>query len=133
MNAVFADTFFFLALLNRHDPAHTKALAAYGQGDYAFVTTAWVLTEIADALASKASRSGFERFYRTAVTDQNVTIIPASESLFHQGLDLYFSRSDKDWSLTDCISFTAMKDEGLTKALTGDHHFIQAGFNALLR
>ena len=54
MSAVFADTFFFLALLNRHDPAHTKALAAYGQGDYTFVTTAWVLTEIADALMLKA-------------------------------------------------------------------------------
>jgi predicted nucleic acid-binding protein len=30
-------------------------------------------------------------------------------------------------------SFTVMSDEGLTDALTGDHHFEQAGFAALLR
>jgi hypothetical protein len=46
---------------------------------------------------------------------------------------LYFQRRDKEWSLTDCISFTVMSDEGLTDALTGDHHFEQAGFTALLR
>ena len=31
-----------------------------------------------------------------------------------------------------CISFVAMRDHGLTEALTGDHHFQQAGFAALL-
>ena len=47
-------------------------------------------------------------------------------------MDLYRHRKDKDWSLTDCISFAAMTDEGLTEALTADRHFEQAGFVALL-
>jgi hypothetical protein len=42
-------------------------------------------------------------------------------------------RSDKDWSLTDCISFAVMEDEGIHEALTGDQHFEQAGFRALLK
>lgn len=42
-------------------------------------------------------------------------------------------RPDKDWSLTDCISFLVMKDFGLTDAFTADHHFEQAGFTAWLR
>jgi hypothetical protein len=46
---------------------------------------------------------------------------------------LYRQRADKDWSLTDCISFVVMRQRGLTEALTGDHHFEQAGFVALLR
>jgi uncharacterized protein len=46
---------------------------------------------------------------------------------------LYHSRPDKRWSLTDCISFTVMKEEGIAEALTGDHHFEQAGFHALLK
>lgn len=49
------------------------------------------------------------------------------------GIRLYEQRRDKQWSLTDCISFVVMKREGLTEALTGDHHFEQAGFVALLK
>lgn len=43
------------------------------------------------------------------------------------------SRSDKDWSLTDCISFMIMTENAMKEALTGDRHFEQAGFVALLR
>lgn len=60
-------------------------------------------------------------------------VTPASHDLFRRGLRLYFDRPDKEWSLTDCISFVVMGDEGLSEALTGDHHFEQASFTALLR
>ena len=46
---------------------------------------------------------------------------------------MYRDREDKQWSLTDCISFVVMADGGLADALTGDHHFEQAGFKALLK
>jgi predicted nucleic acid-binding protein len=49
------------------------------------------------------------------------------------GVDLYRRRPDKAWSLTDCISFVVMQREGITEALTGDQHFEQAGFVALLK
>lgn len=38
-----------------------------------------------------------------------------------------------EWSLTDCISFVVMEDAGVQQALTGDQHFEQAGFTALLK
>ena len=50
-----------------------------------------------------------------------------------RGLALYDARPDKQWSLTDCISFLVMQDRRITEALTGDHHFEQAGFTALLK
>lgn len=59
-------------------------------------------------------------------------ILPPDEEQWNKGVDLFDARQDKQWSLTDCISFVAMQDHGVRDALTGDHHFVQAGFNALL-
>ena len=58
-------------------------------------------------------------------------VIPPEAALFDRGCELYATRSDKNWSLTDCISFVVMKERGLTDALTADRHFEQAGFKAL--
>ena len=60
-------------------------------------------------------------------------IIPPEADLFRRALELYSDRPDKDWSLTDCTSFVVMAERRLTEAATGDHHFEQAGFRALLR
>jgi predicted nucleic acid-binding protein len=60
-------------------------------------------------------------------------IIPPTQQLFDAGFELYRKRPDKNWSLTDCISFTVMQERSITEALTGDHHFEQAGFAALLK
>ncbi len=61
-----------------------------------------------------------------------VEIVPASAGLFNQGMVLFDSRADKEWSLTDCTSFVIMQERKITDALTADHHFAQAGFTALL-
>jgi uncharacterized protein len=65
--------------------------------------------------------------------EPNVTIIGCSDQLLEAGVDLFRERPDKDWSLTDCISFVVMQREGISEALTGDKHFEQAGFVALLK
>jgi len=64
--------------------------------------------------------------------DEQIIIVEATEALYRRGLALYDARPDKEWSLTDCISFEVMTEEGLEAALTGDRHFEQAGFKALL-
>jgi predicted nucleic acid-binding protein len=46
---------------------------------------------------------------------------------------LYRERPDKEWALTDCVSFIVMEDRGISEALTTDEHFHQAGFQALMR
>jgi len=35
---------------------------------------------------------------------------------------------DKEYSLTDCISFSVMKNIGINTAFAFDKHFAQAGF-----
>lgn len=132
MSAVFADTFYFLALFNRADAAHERAARFSRTHRSRYVTTVWVLTELADAWNKSPDRLLAVRFIRGLWRNEKFRIVPLSGTLFDRGLELYASRSDKEWSLTDCISFVAMRDEGLTDALTGDHHFEQAGFVALL-
>jgi predicted nucleic acid-binding protein len=66
-------------------------------------------------------------------SDANTVIVPASSKLFEEGYDLFRRRADKDWSLTDCLSFVVMDQEGVSEALTADHDFEQAGFTILMK
>jgi len=133
VNALFADTFYFLALLHEDDAAHPRALALSGTRSNPILTTLWVLTEVADALSAPNLRTNFLPLLQALRTDPACTIVPPSEELFDQGVELYAGRADKEWTLTDCISFEVMRRYGVTEALTGDRHFEQAGFAALLK
>lgn len=64
--------------------------------------------------------------------DPKIEIVPDSEELFSRAFELYKSRPDKEWGLTDCLSFVVMEERKLNAALTADRHFVQAGFRALL-
>ena len=97
------------------------------------VTTEWVLTELADGLASSRRRQMFVQTRQELLADADVRVVPLELKLYEEGIQLYAARPDKEWSLTDCISFVVMRREGITEALTGDHHFEQAGFVALLK
>jgi predicted nucleic acid-binding protein len=130
---VFADTFYFLALLSARDSAHQRAIEFTQSFSGELLTTAWIITEVADGMATVAEREQFIAFYDRLSKNTAVTIVPNSSSLFDQGIDLYRQRLDKEWSLTDCISFVVMAQQGIREAATGDHHFEQAGFVALLR
>ena len=97
------------------------------------VTTEWVLTELADGLASSRHRNMFMETRQELLADEDVEVVPLDMQVHQEGIQLFASREDKEWSLTDCISFFVMQREGITEALTGDHHFEQAGFVALLK
>jgi hypothetical protein len=132
MREVFGDTFYYLGMINPHDAAHSRAIALSNDKDIRVITTSWVLTELADALSRLSTRASFARMLNCLRSDPLTHIVAASQTLFEQGVELYISRFDKEWSLTDCISFIVMREYGLLEALTGDRHFEQAGFKALL-
>ena len=96
------------------------------------VTTMWVLVELGDALSIGANRNLFLEFVDELLQQSEWETVPASPDWFGQGLELFGARGDKEWSLTDCISFAVMKQRGIADALTHDHHFEQAGFRILL-
>jgi len=120
---VFADAFFYVALINRRDEHHARVMAWSDTFDGEIVTSQWVLTEVADAFAESHSRRQLRDGFTALSEDPSTQIVEVSREHFARGLQLYDARPDKAWSLTDCISFIIMKDEGLTEALTGDRHF----------
>lgn len=96
------------------------------------VTTRWVLAEVGNALSGVGARQGFARFLAGLPVQKEVVVLVDSDLLYERGVRLFSTRSDKEWSLTDCISIEAMRQEGLTEVLTGDRHFLQAGFTLLM-
>jgi hypothetical protein len=126
MSAVFADTVYFLALLNPADQWHSCARELSTKPPGALVTTDFILMEVGDALSRPQDRSRFARLLELLRPQTDVEIVPASHELFAQGCALHAERPDKDWSLTDCTSFIVMKAKRLEAALTVDHHFAQA-------
>jgi len=132
VSAAFADTFFYLALLRADDPAHARALAS-ATAKQPIVTTEFVLLELGNACARSTDHADFLALVKGMRASPRVRIIALDSRLLNRGLERMATRQDKDWSLTDCISFVVMEDEGIKEALTADRHFEQAGFTALLR
>ena len=130
---VFADTYALIAWLNPRDNAHARVAAYLSAYAGRLVTTEWVLVEVADALAVPGARSTVVVFLRAVRSDPLFEVVGYESGTYQAGFDLFASRPDKGWSLTDCISFAAMSERGLTDALTADHHFEQAGFHAIFK
>ncbi|MEX2307411.1 MAG: PIN domain-containing protein [Pirellulales bacterium] len=133
MTVQFVDTYYLLALLNTRDHGHDTAVR-HSQGRASgLITTTWVLVEFADALSAVDSRKRAVRFIRGFQAEPFVEVVPPTHEQFERAMDRYEERPDKDWSLTDCLSFLLMEERGITDALTADLHFVQAGFRALMR
>jgi predicted nucleic acid-binding protein len=133
MTFQFVDTHYLLALVNSTDKDHIAAIERSRGRVGRLLTTTWVLVEFADALSAVDWRIRAARFIRGFEAEAFVEVVPPTRVQFQQALVRYEQRPDKDWSLTDCISFLVMEERGVTDALTADHHFEQAGFRALLR
>lgn len=130
---VFMDTFGLIAWLHPRDPHHDRVSRWLEDYEGTFITTECVLLEFGDALCSCRLREIAVRFLEVVRDDEQFEIVPHDSALFDDGFELFANRPDKDWSLTDCISFHVMNERGLADAVTADHHFEQAGFRALFR
>jgi|SRR5215813_8470331 len=135
MTIVFADTLYWIALINARDQWHERAISTKTTlADASLLTTDSVLMEVANFFAEygEVMRRRVALAIRAVLTDQQVEVVSGSPQIFLDGLTMYESRSDKGYSLTDCISMNVMSKRGITGLLSHDSHFTQEGFQILL-
>lgn len=136
MRVIFADTGYWVALLNPGDNLHQKAIhLEESLQPIHIVTSEMVLTEVLNDFSKRGDylRDGATELIQALRLHPNTTIIPQTSQQFEQALKLYTQRKDKRRSHTDCVSFNIMEVDGILEALAYDQHFAQAGFNPLMR
>lgn len=135
MSAVFADTFYWVALTKLQDSEHGRAKQfSRSVRPAAIITTEYILTEYLNYFAA------WGRYVRLkaagnveAILASPTVTLPHSQDSFAAGLELYRNRLDKGYSLTDCVSMSVMRQERISDVLTNDTHFVQEGFRALFQ
>jgi len=129
----FVDAAYVVALANERDVLHTRArdlATRIKREKVELVTTQAILLEVASALSPVRSRKSAVLFVEEL--RDGAVVLPLTPDLLWEAWDMYKTHTDKEWTWVDTISFVAMRREGLTEALTSDHHFEQASFRALL-
>lgn len=137
-NGLFVDTSGWASIIHHQDPFHSEAdrlyRDAYHQGRGLF-TTDYVLAELVPLLRShyKLARPAVLAAIDAILTDPHITVLRTDPAIFDAAWHLLTHRPDKEWSLTDAVTFVTMQRFGMSDALTSDHHFEQAGFVRLLK
>jgi predicted nucleic acid-binding protein len=132
---VFLDSAYAIALSVSNDFYHERAVLLADQLEAEkthLVTTHAVMLEIGNALSKQRYRRAAVELLQSLEIDPQVEVVPLTKDLYAQALQFYRRRTDKEWGLTDCVSFVVMQERKIAEALTTDEHFQQAGLRALL-
>lgn len=135
MKAIFVDTHYLIAIINRLDQWHQSAVLISSKlGNIKLVVTESVLVETLNYFAdfrTEAKQHAAETI-ESFSANNSVEVIEQTSEIFLDGLRLYKTRLDKGYSLTDCISMNVCRERGIEEVLTNDNHFFQEGFATLL-
>src|SRR6266446_6921967 len=126
MPTVLVDTAAWIALVNTRDELHSRAeqtMIELRRGNVALITTEFVLLEVANALCASAWREKAVKLINGLRSVPELHVLAADTTLLAEGWQLYRSRLDKEWSLTDCTSIVVMQKERIEQVFTSDHHF----------
>ena len=131
MNDYFVDTSYLLALELVNDQNHLSAQSHWQQLTAKLpplVTTSYIFDEVVTYFNSRGHHQKAVQVGNSLLHSPSIELIQVNDVLFHAGWDYFQKHQDKQYSLTDCISFVVMQQRGIQIALTFDQHFLQAGF-----
>lgn len=134
---VFVDSSALKANYDAGDDYHAEAMelmrkiAARETDITSFVTTDYVLDEAVTLTRFAHSHAKAVELADATLSSKFMRLVYCDEGLFGAGIEVFRKHSDKEWSLTDCVSFATMKRYDVKTAFTFDNHFGQAGFATL--
>jgi hypothetical protein len=133
-SVVFVDTSAFYAPQNRGDLAEhalaCETAVALESEKAVLVTTDYILDEAYTLLRSVLGHKvaiDFGRELRLGGID----VVQVGEEIQREAWAIFEGYADKDFSFTDCTSFTVMRHARIKQAFTFDQHFRQYGFSTL--
>jgi predicted nucleic acid-binding protein len=134
MKIIFADSFYWIALLSPKDTWHSRVIEwSQSYPDVSLVITDGIIDEIFAHFSKQGDilRGKVIELYQNILDEPNIQLIAYNQELRQAGIELYKKRPDKGYSLTDCISMVIMKKLNISEVLTNDKYFSQEGFTIL--
>ncbi len=129
--SVFVDTSFWCALVSTRDGNHKQAARAWKSLQEPGVTTTFVVAESTNLLMTRARPDAARRYVRRTLVARWAEVLHPEQALYDAAVAMLLRYGDKDFGLTDAISFVVMLDLGIRDALTFDAHFRQMGFRMI--
>jgi predicted nucleic acid-binding protein len=129
----FVDTSAWYPLVVAKHPDHARigsALRALIRNHRRLVTTNLVVAETHALLLRRVGRATALTFVQTVGESPNIVVRSSRELELAAERDWLARYDDQDFSLADAVSFAVMTERGIREALTLDHHFAVAGFEA---
>jgi uncharacterized protein len=129
----FVDTSAWYPLIVARHPDHARlgsALRALIRNHRRLVTTNLVVAETHTLLLRRVGRTTALTFLQTVGESPNVVVRSSRELEAAAERDWLTRYDDQDFSFADAVSFAVMTERGIRDALTLDHHFVVAGFQA---
>jgi uncharacterized protein len=126
------DTSGLLCYVHKSERQHQQAVQILDASSQN-LTHSYVLSEfIALALVRRFSRQATLTFVSDLLDHPDIEVVWIDKALHCEAIRLLIERPDKNYSLCDAVSFVLMRQHGINKSLTTDHHFEQEGFQRLL-
>jgi predicted nucleic acid-binding protein len=133
---LFLDSSFLVALHNSNDPNHAKANSSFrnlwrDHPNLRPIYTDYIFDEFATILMVRLNKTKAIQICEKVLADPTLTMYSIDEARFEKTWRTFKKFKDKEWSFTDCSSYTIMKEFKIKDAASFDHHFKQFGFDIL--
>lgn len=127
---IFVDTSAFLAIENRRDTYHAKALRFKDKclktGEI-LVASDYVLDESYTIIRLRAGHTISVQFGEALRTSLLIRIEHVTQKIIDEAWHIFKTFADHDFSFTDCTSFMLMESLNINTVFTFDAHFREYG------